>query len=527
MRTRERMLLNGADILIHCLEEQGVRNIFGYPGASILSVYDALANSSIRHVLAAHEQGACFAAEGYARRSGRAGVVLATSGPGATNLVTGLADAYMDSVPLVAITGNVPLSKLGHDSFQEVDIFDVSMPVTKYGIIVKSANEIAPAIRRAFALAESGRKGPVLVDVPSDIFDHSAEYEPVQPARPLPLPPSEEEVRAAAELLNKSERPLLYAGGGVTQAGAEDKLMQLARKLNAPVVTSYMGIGCCPPGYERFLGVLSDINPKATEAVSECDLFVTVGARFNSRYNAFNTLRKRKIPLLQIDSDRAEIDKNLLTTAAVVGDAALSLEALLPLAEEKEAQDWAYLAMPDLGEENRGTRIIRVLTRELGDVTVTTDVGLHQEWTAHNAVIRTPRRFLTSGGLGAMGFGMGAAIGAHFASGDVCLVVTGDGSFNMNFNELTTAVKHHVPLVVAVLNNNALGMIRKLQTARRSKGGVNALYLDVDYAALARAMGARGVTVTEEEDPEEAVKRALDGPLPVVIDFKLPINTGI
>ena len=523
------MLISGAKILVNCLEEQGIRNIFGYPGASILSVYDALADSSIRHVLTAHEQGACFAAEGYARRSGRAGVVLATSGPGATNLVTGLADAYMDSIPLVAITGNVPLAQLGHDSFQEVDIFDVSMPVTKYGIIVKSASEIAPAVRRAFALAESGRKGPVLVDIPSDILDCSAEYEPTAPVRALPVAACAEQIEHAAEMIDRAERPLIYAGGGAAWSGAENRLMELARKIKAPVVTSYMGIGCCPPDYERALGVLSDINIKATEAISECDLFITVGARFNSRYGAFNGLRKRRIPLLQLDSDKAEIDKNLTAAAAVVGDAALSLDALLPLVGEKGDAEWAYDSMPDAKEENRGTRIIRALTRAMGrNITVTTDVGLHQEWAAHNAEIYSPRRFLTSGGLGAMGFGMGAAIGAHFASGDTCLVVTGDGSFNMNFNELTTAVKHHVPLVVAVLNNNSLGMIRKLQTARKTKNmSASSLYLGVDYAALAEAMGARGATVAEEEDVTEAVERALDGALPVVIDFKLPINTGI
>ena len=523
------MLTSGAKILVSCLEEQGVRNIFGYPGASILSVYDALAVSSIRHVLTAHEQGACFAAEGYARRSGHAGVVLATSGPGATNLVTGIADAYMDSVPLVAITGNVPLAQLGHDSFQEVDIFDVSMPVTKYGIIVKSASEIAPAVRRAFALAESGRRGPVLIDIPSDVLDCSAEYEPAVPERPSPLLPDEEEIKRAAELIARSSRPLIYAGGGAAAAGAEDRILELSLRLKAPVVTSYMGIGCCPPDHPRSLGVLSDINLKAASAMGECDLFITVGARFNSRYGAFGGLKKRRTPLLQFDSDRAEIDKNVPASASVIADAALALDALLPLVREKDEAEWAYDLLPDSAQENRGTRIIRALTRELGDgVTVTTDVGLHQEWAAHNAQVRTPRRFLTSGGLGAMGFGMGAAIGAHFASGDVCLVITGDGSFNMNLNELTTAVKHHVPLVVAVMNNNALGMIRKLQTARGTKGSaMSSLYLGVDYAALARAMGARGVTVTEEEDVDEAVKNALDGTLPVVIDFRIPINTGI
>ena len=521
------MLLSGAQILVNCLEEQGVRNIFGYPGASILSVYDALAGSSIRHVLTAHEQGACFAAEGYARRSGKTGVVLATSGPGATNLVTGLADAYMDSVPLVAITGNVPLAQLGHDSFQEVDIFDVSMPVTKYGMIVKNAEDIAPAIRRAFALAESGRRGPVLVDVPADVFDRSAEYEPAEPLRtPLPAP-DEDSVKKAAEMIAAARRPVIYAGGGAASAAAQ--LAELAHRISAPVTVSYMGIGCFPSDDKLCLGVLSDINLLATEAVSECDLFITVGARFNSRYGAFNALRKKRIPLLQFDADKAEIDKNVLAAHSVVGDAAKALDMLLPLVEEKAPYDIMRQELAEMKEENRGTRFISALTRAMGDdVTVTTDVGLHQEWAAHNAAVSSPRRFLTSGGLGAMGFGMGAAIGAHFASGDTCLVITGDGSFNMNFNELTTAVKHHVPLVVAVMNNNALGMIRKLQTARKVKGsGVNSLYLNVDYAALARAMGARGETVTEDEDIDDAVARVLEGTLPLVIDVKLPINTGI
>lgn len=528
-RTREeKMLLSGAQILVNCLAEQGVFNIFGYPGASILSVYDALTASSVKHVLAAHEQGACFAAEGYARRSGKAGVVLATSGPGATNLVTGIADAYMDSVPLVAITGNVSLDKLGHDSFQEVDIFDVTMPVSKYGMIVKRAGEIAPAVRRAFALAESGRRGPVLVDIPSNVFDEYAEYTRETPVRPSPRSPLDDEIARAAEMLNAAKKPVLYIGGGVRAAGAADKVAELAARLRCPVAVTYMGLGCFDPDSDKFLGVLSAVNGLPAAAIRECDLFVTVGARFNSRYGAFGALKKRRIPVLQFDSDRAEIDKNVLAAHAVVGDAALSLAKLLPLVDEKEEADWEYPALPDMREVNRGTEIISALSRKTGRrTTVVTDVGLHQEWAAHNCKIYTPERFLTSGGLGAMGFGLGAAIGAHFASGDPCLLITGDGSFNMNFNELTTAVKHHIPLVVAVLNNNSLGMIRKLQAASRSKSNVNAPYLNVDYAALARSLGARGVTVSETDDIESAIDDALDGPLPVVIDFRIPINTGI
>lgn len=523
------MYLSGAQILVNCLEEQGVKNIFGYPGASILSVYDCLASSSVRHVLTAHEQGACFAAEGYARRSGQVGVVLATSGPGATNLVTGIADAYMDSVPLVAITGNVSLDKLGHDSFQEVDIFDVTMPVTKYGIIVKRASELAPAVRKAFRLAQTGRRGPVLVDIPSNVFDQMAEYESRAPEKYVPPQPAEAEVGRAAEIIRSSRKPVIYAGGGVRASGAERELAALAERLCCPVTASYMGIGCYPPDGEKWLGVLSDGNFKTAAAIRECDLFITLGARFNSRYSAFNIIKKNRIPVLQFDADRAEIDKNVLTAHSVVGDVKAALGALLPLLPQADAAEWGYTALPDTEEENYGIKIIRRLSERLGpEVTVATDVGLHQEWTAHNYKVYSARRFLTSGGLGAMGFGTGAAIGAHFASGDTCLLVTGDGSFNMNFNELTTAVKHHVPLVVAVMNNNSLGMIRKLQAERRIKNsGVNSLYLNVDYAALARAMGARGITVEEYGDIDAALNAALDGPLPVVIDFKIPINTGI
>lgn len=522
------MFLNGAQILVNCLAEQGVFNVFGYPGASILSVYDALTASSVKHVLAAHEQGACFAAEGYARRSGKAGVVLATSGPGATNLVTGIADAYMDSVPLVAITGNVPLDKLGHDSFQEVDIFDVTMPVSKYGMIVKRAGDIAPAVRRAFALAESGRRGPVVVDIPSNVFDELADYTRATPVRPSATVPSDADVEKAADMLNAAQKPVLYVGGGVRAAGAADKIAALADRLRCPVAVTYMGIGCFNPDSERYLGVLSDSNGLPAAAIKECDLFVTVGARFNSRYGAFGALKKRRIPVLQFDSDRAEIDKNVLAAHSVVGDAAAALDKVLPLVAQKEDADWEYPFLPDMKEVNRGTEIISLLSRKMGPrATVVTDVGLHQEWAAHNCKIYTPERFLTSGGLGAMGFGLGAAIGAHFASGDMCLLVTGDGSFNMNFNELTTAVKHHIPVVIAVINNNSLGMIRKLQAASKSKSNVNAPYLNVDYAALARSMGARGVTVSETEDLDAAIDNALDGPLPLVIDFRIPINTGI
>lgn len=522
--------LTGAQILIQTLEEHGVENIFGYPGASVLSVYDALPASSIRHILTAHEQGACFAAEGYARASGKVGVVLTTSGPGATNLVTGIADAYMDSIPLVAITGNVKLSQLGHDSFQEVDIFDMAMPVTKYSIIVKSANDIAPAIRKAFRIADSGRKGPVLVDIPSDVFDYTAEYTKQTPEKYCFPSPDETQLEQAVSLIERAQRPIVYIGGGVRSSGASKEVGEFAKRIGAKVTASYMGIGCFNPDDTDWLGVLSNENAVSSQAIRECDLFITLGARFNSRYTAFGNLKKRKIPLLQIDCDKAEIDKNILTTAYVEGDVKTVLSALTPRLSQKVVSLWTYYDY--LGTEakpNRGIEIIKALCDKLGDsVTVCTDVGLHQVWTAHNYKFRSPDKFLTSGGLGAMGFSVGAAIGAHFATGGKGLVITGDGSFNMNFNELTTAVKHHIPLIIAVMNNNSLGMIRKLQLERGNRQTPSSsLYLATDYVKLAEALGARGVRIDENDDIPTKLDEALDGSLPVVIDCALSINEGI
>lgn len=522
--------LSGAQILIQTLEEHGVQTVFGYPGASVLSVYDALPSSSIRHILTAHEQGACFAAEGYARASGRTGVVLTTSGPGATNLVTGIADAYMDSIPLVAITGNVPLSQLGHDSFQEVDIFDMSMPVTKYSIIVKSAKDVAPALRKAFYIAESGRKGPVLVDVPSNVFDEYAVYEKQIPKKYVFPAPDAQQLMAAKAMIDKSQRPIVYIGGGVRSGGAAKEAAEFAKRIGAKVTYSYMGIGCFDPYDVDCLGVLSNENVLSQQAIRECDLFITLGARFNSRYTAFDNLKKRRIPLLQIDADKAEIDKNLLTACSVEGDIKSVLDALCPMLEQKAVSLWTYYDY--LGTEakpNRGVDIIKALCDRLGDsATVCTDVGLHQVWTAHNYKFRSPEKFLTSGGLGAMGFSMGAAIGAHLATGGIGLVITGDGSFNLNFNELSTAVKHHIPLVIAVMNNNSLGMIRKLQLERGNRQTPSSsLYLATDYVKLAEAMGARGVRIAEDDDINEKLSEALDGALPVVIDCALSINEGI
>lgn len=524
------MKLSGAEILTNCLAEQGVEFVFGYPGASILPVYDALQGSPIRHILTVGEQGACFAAEGYARFSGRAGVTLATSGPGATNLVTGIADAYMDSVPLIAITGNVSLDKLGHDAFQEVDIFGMTLPVTKYSMIVKSAGELAHSIRKAFKIALSGRRGPVLIDIPSNVFDETADYERGTPEKPEERRiPAEHEIIAAAELIKGAKRPVIYAGGGVKAAGAAQALFEFAYKLCAPVTVSYMGLGCFNPKDPSFLGVLSNSNETAKNAIKTSDLIISVGARFNSRFNAFETIRKKKIPLLQIDVDKAEIDKNLDTELSIVGDIKCALDALTPLIPECEDEERIFPEFTEYEEYNRGAEIIKVLSELLGDgVTVTTDVGLHQVWTAHNFKFYSPDRFLTSGGLGAMGFSIGAAIGAYFAGGGKCLAITGDGSFNMNMNELMTAVKNKIPLIVAIMNNNSLGMIRKLQLERGNKQTpASSLYLNTDYVKLAEALGARGVRINETDDLKPTTTEALRGSLPVVLDFRLGINTGI
>lgn len=519
----------GAQILIKALEERGVENIFDYPGAAILSIYDYLPSSSIKHILCAHEQGACFAAEGYSRSSSKTGVVLATSGPGATNLLTGIADAYMDSIPLVAITGNVDVNNLGHDSFQEVDIFDMAMPVTKYSIIITKAQDIAPLIRKAFTIAESGRKGPVLVDIPKNVLDEYADYEKEIPTKFTYDKANPLDILKAIDLINSSTKPAIYIGGGVKSSGAVLEVKELAEKLNCPVVTSYMGIGSFNPDSKNYLGVLSNDNMLIPSLFRECDLLITLGARFNSRFNAFNTIKKRKISLLQIDADKAEIDKNILTTSSVVGDIKDVLKEINAKINTKEQTEWGYQQEEIIEDSNRGIQIIKALSKKLGNsVVVSTDVGLHQTWTALNYKFYSPRKFLTSGGLGTMGFSMGAAIGAHFATGEKQLVITGDGSFNMNFNELLTCVKHHIPIIIVILNNNSLGMIRQLQYERKSKHTMSSsLYLNTNYVKLAESMGARGVVIEETDDIEEKLDEALKGSLPLVIDCKISINEGI
>ncbi len=519
--------MTGSDILIKTLGEHNVSHIFGYPGASILSVYESLQRSNIQHILTQGEIGACFSAEGYSRASTKTGVVLATSGPGATNLLTGLADAFMDSIPIVAITGNVDIHKLGSDSFQEVDIFNMSMPVTKYNIIAKSADEIAPALRKAFRLANSGRKGPVLVDIPSNVFDEFADYEPRTYAQPQKNTIIDRaQIQIAAEMIENAEHPVIYLGGGVKQSGAQAEATEFANKICAPVMVSYNAIGCFDPDHSKYIGILSDDNIVATNCLKECDLLIVVGARFNSRYTAFNLIKKHKIDIIQIDLDESENNKIIDTECFVRADIKFALREINKNISQVIYDYWAFRNLTEVEKHSDGIDMIRSLSRHFDKNTVVaTDVGLHQVWACHNFKVNNPLNFLTSGGLGAMGFGLSALIGAYFATYKKCLLITGDGSFNMSMNELQTAVKYNVPMTIVIMNNSSLGMIRKLQMQKGKKSFMSALYYNTDYAKLADAMGAKGYTVKSKAELE-ALLATLKPTTPVVIDCQIAMNDG-
>ncbi|MDD4839339.1 MAG: biosynthetic-type acetolactate synthase large subunit [Clostridia bacterium] len=521
------MRINGAEILMNCLIEQGVDTIFGYPGASVLAVYDTLLDFPVRHILTAHEQGACFAAEGYSRASGKVGVVLTTSGPGATNLVTGIADAYMDSIPLVAITGNVSLDNLGHDCFQEIDIFGMTLPIVKYSYIVKSAKELAHTVREAFRIAQSGRKGPVLIDIPTNIFNEISEYELIAPEPILPKLIDTTDLVKIATLINSSERPLIYAGGGVIASGATEQVKALSTKISAHVAVSFMGIGAVPSSFKNYIGVASNRTTAPTTALKECDLLICLGTRFNSRTESNNKLlTKRKLPIVHIDIDNAEIDKNIPTTRAIVGDVILAIEELLPRLNGNANEEWLARDFGEKPIKNRAVDILNSLSKKVDKQTIiVTDVGLHQLWTALTYPVETPRSFLTSGGLGVMGFGLGAAIGAALASGKRVILVTGDGSFNMNLNELATAVKNKLGIMILVMNNSSLGMIRQIQQENFSRRySQSTLYLKTDYVAFAKSFGADAYSIEQSDDIDKILDMALRHKTPVVIDCKIPIN---
>ncbi|MCM1439037.1 MAG: biosynthetic-type acetolactate synthase large subunit [Roseburia sp.] len=526
------MKMKGADILINCLLEQGVDTIFGYPGGAVLDIYDALyRNGRINHILTAHEQGAAHAADGYARVTGKVGVCFATSGPGATNLVTGIATAYMDSIPVVAVTGNVGLSYLGRDSFQEVDIAGISMPITKHNYIVKDVSELADVVRKAFYIANSGRKGPVLIDVLKNVQTAEYDYEPAPPLALKPLKTEQSKIEEAAEIINGSKKPLIMVGGGAAASDAALPLSNLAKKLNAPVVYTLMGKGVIPDGDKRNLGMLGMHGTvAAAKALTESDCLIALGTRFSDRVALNRELFADGKKVIHVDIDNAEFGKNVAVSLSVLADVSACVSALIPLVEKKD-ETWLNRAI-SLGQSQnnincRAYEILRAAAKLAPEnCPLITDVGQHQMWTAQAYPLNFPRRFCTSGGLGTMGYGMGAAIGAAFGSGKPCVLVTGDGCFNMNLNELSTAVTEGVPLVILLMNNGVLGMVRQWQKIFYGRRfSQTTLKKKTDYIKFAESFGAKGVLLGEKDDAEQKLKEAFDFAVkncaPVLVDCRI------
>ncbi|MFW5631080.1 MAG: biosynthetic-type acetolactate synthase large subunit, partial [Acetivibrio ethanolgignens] len=528
------MQLTGSEIVIECLKEQGVDTVFGYPGGAILNIYDALYkhNGEIRHILTSHEQGASHAADGYARATGKVGVCMATSGPGATNLVTGIATAYMDSVPIVAITANVGVSLLGKDSFQEIDIAGVTMPITKHNFIVRDVKRLAETIRRAFRIAQSGRPGPVLVDIPKDVTASKAEYTYVKPELMEHQADSilESDIERALKMMKKSKRPFIFVGGGAVISGASEELITLAHKLDAPVTDSLMGKGAFPGTDELYMGMLGMHGTKAANlGVTGCDLLVTVGARFSDRVTGNAKKFAKNAKILQIDIDPAEINKNVISDASVIGDVKEVLKRINAHLEQMSHKEWVN-HVQEIKKEFplkyypnglTGPYIIEELYKVTkGDAIVVTEVGQHQMWAAQFYRYKKPRTLLTSGGLGTMGYGLGAALGAKIAFPEKQVVnVAGDGCFRMNMNEIATAVRYNIPVVQIVINNHVLGMVRQWQTLFYEKRYSNTILDDsVDFVKLAEAMGAVGIRVTKKEEVYPALEKAFSLGRPVVID---------
>lgn len=532
------MVLNGADILIRCLKEQGTDTVFGYPGGCVLDIYDAIyRDGTLRHVLTAHEQGAAHAADGYARATGKTGVVIATSGPGATNLVTGIATAYMDSVPLVAVTGNVTVSNLGRDSFQEVDIAGVTMPVTKHNYIVKDVKQLAATVREAFYIANAGRKGPVLIDIPKNIQTEKCEYEETPRKRHTPKPVSPASLAGVKAALEGAKRPLILAGGGVIGADAAENLAAFAKKMQAPVCSTLMGLGAYPASDKQFLGMIGmHGTDAAAKAFRRADVIVACGMRFSDRVAGDRAKFREGKTIVQFDVDAAEIDKNVTTDLSVMADLNEIFKALLPQLAQAERREWLkeVAAYRDYEAEHFDSslpayKILSALQKFTdADTPVATDVGQHQMWAAQYCKFEKPRTFITSGGLGTMGFGMGAAIGACVGTGRRTVLVTGDGSFHMNLNELCTAVSQNLPLVILLMDNNTLGMVRQWQTLFYGKRySQTTLNRRTDYVKLAEAFGAKGYVIAGEEDVEPILKKAFAEKMPVLVDCKIGIDDKV
>ena len=530
------MQLTGADILVRTLIEQGCDTVFGYPGGQILNVYDSLYKyqNEIRHMLTAHEQGAAHAADGYARATGKVGVVMSTSGPGATNLVTGIATAYLDSIPLVAICGNVPTTQIGTDSFQEIDITGVTLPITKHNYFVGSVENLADTIREAFALAQSGRPGPVLIDVPKDVQTAVCDYEPQAPVQPEERHAAKDvRIKEAAALINASKRPFIYFGGGLITSEAQEEMLALAEKIDAPIGCSLMGLSGIPTDHPRFLGMQGMHGHYASSmAMHDADLIISLGVRFNDRVTGNREKFAKLAQIIHIDVDGSELSKTVNSACGLRGDVKLTLQKLIPLVNAEQKPDWkkAVKALKETENDYLDIRpgltprnAIMTLNKHLGENTaVATDVGQHQMWAAQNVSFKKPRRFISSGGLGTMGFGLGAAIGAAVGTGERSVLVTGDGSFGMCLNELTTAVTYNVPVVILLMNNGVLGMVRQWQTLFFNKHYSNTI-LDrkTDFVALARAFGADGEAVDTVAALDKAFEHAFSCDGPYVIDCRI------
>lgn len=534
MATAKRM--SGAAIVVETLIEQGVTDVFGYPGGQVLDIYDELYKSSdrINHILTSHEQGAAHAADGYSRVTGKVGVVIATSGPGATNLVTGIATAMLDSIPMVAITGNVPTTMIGKDSFQEINITGITIPITKHNYFVTDVNELADIIREAFCIARSGRPGPVLVDIPRDVQLGECDFVPQEIVSPCPQSePKREAIDQAIALINSSKRPYIYIGGGAAGLGMTESIKALAEKIDAFVGCTFMGLSTMPNSYERFLGMQGMHGRYASSmANNEADLIIGVGVRFSDRATGKTSEYSNKAKIIQLDADLAEINKNVKVDVGIVGNVVSAFEQILEGCEKQKHPKWNSIVNGFKSEAEkfdkkalscRGMtpkKVFGVINRLKGDETViVTDVGQHQMWTAQYCNFERPRSFASSGGLGTMGYGLGAAVGANLASGKKTVLITGDGSFGMNLNELATAVTYNSDVVIIIMNNGVLGMVRQWQTLFHDKRYSNTvLERKTDFVRLAEAFGAKGTRSTNIEEFEKAFSEAMAQKGPYVID---------
>ena len=529
--------LTGAEIVIECLKEQGVDTVFGYPGGSILNIYDALYKhrDEITHILTSHEQGASHAADGYARATGKVGVCMATSGPGATNLVTGIATANLDSIPVVAITCNVTNSLLGKDSFQEIDILGVTMPITKYNFIVKDVAKLAPVLRRAFAIAKSGRPGPVLVDITKDVTSAVCEYEYQAPQEIERQADTirEEDMERAIEMIKASRKPFIFVGGGAVAADASNELAAFAHKIQAPVTDSLMGKGAFDGTDALYTGMIGMHGTKTSNlGVSECDLLIVVGARFSDRVVGDSSRFAKNAKILQMDVDAAEINKNIMTDASIIGDVKVILRRLNARLDPMNHDEWVshIERMKDMYPLRYNKDVLtgpyimeKIYEITEGDAIITTDVGQHQMWAAQYYKYKRPRQLITSGGLGTMGYGLGAAIGAKMGRRDKTVInIAGDGCFRMNMNEIATATRYNIPIVQIIFNNHVLGMVRQWQTLFYGKRySQTELFDQVDFVKVSEGLGAKAFRVTKREEVEPVLREAIGLNIPVVIDCQI------